>query len=124
MLFLRQHIQHIVYVIKENRTCDQILGDLPVGNGDPTLTQFPSFVTPNFHAMATNFVDFDNFYDPGSASMEGGSGRPPLAPPISTRRARSSTTARAVPTTTPKVLPARCSDRGVFAAPPSSLART
>ncbi len=71
MLFLRQHIQHIVYVIKENRTYDQILGDLPVGNGDPTLTQFPSFVTPNFHAMATNFVDFDNFYDPGSASMEG-----------------------------------------------------
>jgi len=71
MLFLRQHIQHVVYVVKENRTYDQILGDLPVGNGDPTLTQFPSFVTPNFHAMATNFVDFDNFYDPGSASMEG-----------------------------------------------------
>jgi YVTN family beta-propeller protein len=71
MLFLRQHIQHVVYIVKENRTYDQILGDLPVGNGDPTLTQFPSFVTPNFHALATNFVDFDNFYDSGSASMEG-----------------------------------------------------
>ncbi len=71
MLFLRQHIQHVIYIVKENRTYDQILGDLPVGNGDPTLTQFPSFVTPNFHAMATNFVDFDNFYDPGNASMEG-----------------------------------------------------
>ncbi len=71
MLFLRQHIQHVIYIIKENRTYDQILGDLPVGNGDPALTQFPQPVTPNFHAIATNFVDFDNFYDSGSASMEG-----------------------------------------------------
>jgi hypothetical protein len=42
-----------------------------IGNGDPSLTQFPQSVTPNQHAIATNFVDFDNFYDSGSASMEG-----------------------------------------------------
>ena len=71
MQFLRQNIQHIVYIVKENRTYDQILGDLPVGNGDPTLTQFPQPVTPNFHALATNFVDFDNFYDTGNGSMDG-----------------------------------------------------
>lgn len=71
MLFLRQHIQHVIYIVKENRTYDQVLGDLPVGNGDPTLTQFPSFDTPNFHNFATNFVDFDNFYDSGMVSMDG-----------------------------------------------------
>ena len=71
MQFLRQHIKHVVYIVKENRTYDQILGDLPVGNGDPTLTQFPQAVTPNLHAIASDFVDFDNFYDSGSASMEG-----------------------------------------------------
>jgi DNA-binding beta-propeller fold protein YncE len=71
MQFLRQHIRHVVYIIKENRTYDQILGDLPVGNGDPTLTQFPQAVTPNLHAMALNFVDFDNFYDTGNGSMDG-----------------------------------------------------
>ena len=71
MLFLRDHIKHVVYIIKENRTYDQILGDLPVGNGDPTLTQFPQAVTPNFHSIASNFVDFDNFYDTGNGSMDG-----------------------------------------------------
>jgi YVTN family beta-propeller protein len=71
MQFLHQTIKHVVYIVKENRTYDQILGDLPVGNGDPTLTQFPQPVTPNFHAIASNFVDFDNFYDPGNGSMDG-----------------------------------------------------
>jgi len=71
MSFLRQHIKHVVYIIKENRTYDQVLGDLPVGNGDPTLTQFPESVTPNQHAIAQNFVDFDNFYDTGNGSMDG-----------------------------------------------------
>lgn len=71
MRFLRQHIKHVVYIIRENRTYDQVLGDLPVGNGDPTLTQFPQSVTPNQHAIATNFVDFDNFYDTGNGSMDG-----------------------------------------------------
>jgi len=71
MQFLNQHIQHIVYIVKENRTYDQILGDLGVGNGDPTLTQFPQPVTPNLHAIASGFVDFDNFYDSGNGSMDG-----------------------------------------------------
>ena len=71
MEFLREHIKHVLYIIKENRTYDQVLGDLPVGNGDPSLTQFPSSVTPNQHAIASNFVDFDNFYDTGNGSMDG-----------------------------------------------------
>lgn len=72
MLFLKQHIQHVIYIVKENRTYDQILGDLTNGsNGDPTLTQFPSFITPNFHNIATNFVTLDNFYDSGIVSMDG-----------------------------------------------------
>ena len=71
MSFLRLRIKHVVYIIKENRTYDQVLGDLPVGNGDPSLTQFPQSVTPNLHAIANNFVDFDNFYDTGNGSMDG-----------------------------------------------------
>jgi YVTN family beta-propeller protein len=72
MRFLRHHIEHVIYIVKENRTYDQILGDLTNGSdGDPTLTQFPSFVTPNFHNLATNFVTFDNFYDSGIVSMDG-----------------------------------------------------
>lgn len=71
MKFLREHIKHVVYIIKENRTYDQVLGDLAVGNGDPSLTQFPASVTPNQHAIASNFVDFDNFYDTGNGSMDG-----------------------------------------------------
>jgi len=71
-LFLRQNIQHAIYIVKENRTFDQILGDLQNGaNSDPTLTQFPQFVTPNFHNFATQFVTFDNFYDSGMVSMDG-----------------------------------------------------
>lgn len=71
MGFLRGQIKHVIYIVKENRTYDQILGDLPVGNGDPTLTQFPQPVTPNQHAIASNFVDLDNFYDSGIVSMDG-----------------------------------------------------
>ena len=71
-LFLREHIQHVIYIVKENRTFDQILGDLRNGaNADPALTQFPRFVTPNFHNLATQFVTFDNFYDSGVVSMDG-----------------------------------------------------
>jgi DNA-binding beta-propeller fold protein YncE len=71
-LFLREHIQHVIYIVKENRTFDQILGDLRNGaNADPALTQFPRLVTPNFHNLATQFVTFDNFYDSGIVSMDG-----------------------------------------------------
>jgi DNA-binding beta-propeller fold protein YncE len=71
MQFLRQHIHHIIYIIKENPTYDQVLGDLEVGNGDPDLAEFGSAVTPNLHNLASQFVDLDNFYDTSEVSMDG-----------------------------------------------------
>ena len=68
---LRRRIHHVIYIVKENRTYDQILGDLPVGNGDPALAQFPRELTPNQHALATQFVDLDSFYDSGEVSGTG-----------------------------------------------------
>ena len=68
---LQEKIHHVIYIIKENRTYDQVLGDLPVGNGDPKITQFPQRITPNFHALASKFVDFDNFYDASDVSGDG-----------------------------------------------------
>jgi YVTN family beta-propeller protein len=64
-------IKYVFYVIKENRTYDQILGDDTRGNGDPTLVQFGQAVTPNQHALADNFVLFDNFYDSSAVSADG-----------------------------------------------------
>jgi YVTN family beta-propeller protein len=69
--FLRSNIKHVIFIIKENRTYDQILGDLPAGNGDPDITQFGQSTTPNLHALASNFVDLDNFYDRSEVSMDG-----------------------------------------------------
>ena len=71
MAFLRAHIHHVIYVVKENRTYDQVLGDLEVGNGDPSLAVFPRAMTPNQHALARRFVDLDNFYDSGESSNTG-----------------------------------------------------
>ncbi len=71
MSFLRTKIKHVIYIVKENRTYDQVLGDLPVGNGDPELTFFPQPVTPNHHKLASDFVTFDNFYDSGESSGVG-----------------------------------------------------
>ncbi|MEC4816414.1 MAG: beta-propeller fold lactonase family protein [Scytonema sp. PMC 1069.18] len=68
---LENPIKHIVYVIKENRTYDQVLGDLPIGNGDPELTLFPEPISPNHHKLAKDFVTFDNFYDSGLVSGDG-----------------------------------------------------
>ncbi len=68
---LRKRIKHVIYIIKENRTYDQILGDLDRGNGDPKLTEFGEKLTPNFHRMARQFVDLDNFYDSGEVSGDG-----------------------------------------------------
>ncbi len=59
---LHARIKHVIYIIKENRTYDQVLGDLGKGNGDPSLTEFGSKITPNFHRIARQFVDLDNFY--------------------------------------------------------------
>ena len=68
---LRQRIQHVIYIVKENRTYDQVLGDLEVGNGDPALAEFPEPVSPNHHALARNFVTLDNFFDSGEVSGVG-----------------------------------------------------
>ena len=64
-------IKHVFYVIKENRTYDQVFGDLPQGNGDPSLVQFGRDVSPNHHALAEQFVLLDNFYGPGDQSALG-----------------------------------------------------
>jgi DNA-binding beta-propeller fold protein YncE len=69
--FLRQHIKHVIYIVKENRSYDQVLGDLEKGNGDPSLTLFPEAMTPNHHELARHFVTLDNFFDSGEVSGVG-----------------------------------------------------
>ncbi len=64
-------IKHVFYIIKENRTYDQVLGDVPQGNGDSTLCIFPERVTPNHHALAREFVLLDNFYVNAEVSADG-----------------------------------------------------
>ncbi|NYG08668.1 YVTN family beta-propeller protein [Phycicoccus badiiscoriae] len=64
-------IKHVIYVVKENRTYDQILGDLGKGNGDPSLAIFGKSVTPNQHALASKFATLDNFYVNGEVSQDG-----------------------------------------------------
>ena len=68
---LRDKVQHVIYIVKENRTYDQILGDLGKGNGDPAINVYPQAVTPNQHALADKYVDLDNFYDSGEVSGDG-----------------------------------------------------
>ncbi|HXW77695.1 MAG TPA: alkaline phosphatase family protein, partial [Candidatus Eremiobacteraceae bacterium] len=69
--FLHTKITHIIYVVDENRTYDQVLGDLSVGNGNPAFTTFTRPVTPNLHALAELFVDLDNYYSVGESSGVG-----------------------------------------------------
>ncbi|MFF4978117.1 alkaline phosphatase family protein [Streptomyces sp. NPDC001083] len=64
-------IKHVFMIVKENRTYDQVLGDIPQGNGNPSLTQFGENVTPNQHALAKQFGLYDNTYDIGTNSAEG-----------------------------------------------------
>jgi YVTN family beta-propeller protein len=63
--------KHVIYVIKENRTYDQVFGDVKEGNGDPNLVLFGEKVTPNHHALAREFTLFDNFYCSGAISADG-----------------------------------------------------
>jgi hypothetical protein len=70
------HIKHVIYIIKENRTYDQIFGDLKldgkqVGNGDPSLAMYGAEITPNEHKLALQFGVLDNFYDSGEVSGDG-----------------------------------------------------
>lgn len=64
-------IEHVLYIIKENRTYDQVLGDDPRGNGDPNLVLFGEHVTPNTHRLAREFVLLDNTYCDGEVSQDG-----------------------------------------------------
>jgi YVTN family beta-propeller protein len=71
MTFLHGQIKHVIYIQKENRTYDQILGDLKQGNGDPKRVQFPQPITPNEHLIAERFALLDNYYDAGDVSGDG-----------------------------------------------------
>jgi 6-phosphogluconolactonase (cycloisomerase 2 family) len=64
-------IKNVIYIIKENRTYDQVFGDIKEGNGDPGLCLFPARVTPNHHKLAREFVLLDNFYCDGEVSADG-----------------------------------------------------
>ena len=68
---VRKGIRHVIFIIKENRTYDQILGDLEIGNGDPDLAEFGEAITPNQHNLARSFVTLDNFYDTAEVSNDG-----------------------------------------------------
>ena len=72
----KNRIKHVIYIIKENRTYDQILGDLTyngkhVGNGDPSLTMYGQSITPNLHKLAAQYGVLDNFFDSGEVSGDG-----------------------------------------------------
>jgi DNA-binding beta-propeller fold protein YncE len=71
MAAIRSHIKHVIFIIKENRTYDQVLGDLGVGNGDPHLAILGGALSPNHHRLARQFVTLDNFYDSGEQSSTG-----------------------------------------------------
>ncbi len=71
MTALHAKIHHVIYIVKENRTYDQVLGDIPGANGDKSLTVFGKTVTPNFHNISTNFTTLDNFFDSGEVSGNG-----------------------------------------------------
>ena len=64
-------VQYILYVVKENRTYDEVLGDLGKGNGDPKLSIFGERVTPNHHKLTREYVLFDNFYTNGDVDADG-----------------------------------------------------
>jgi hypothetical protein len=64
-------IKHCIYIIKENRTYDQVFGDIKEGNGDPNLCIFGDHVTPNHHKLVREFVLLDNFYCEGEVSADG-----------------------------------------------------
>jgi DNA-binding beta-propeller fold protein YncE len=64
-------IRHVIYILKENRTYDQIFGDIKEANGDPSLVMYGEDITPNQHALARQFGVLDNFYDSGEVSGDG-----------------------------------------------------
>jgi DNA-binding beta-propeller fold protein YncE len=71
MAEIRTRVKHVIFIIKENRTYDQLLGDLDIGNGDPHLAILGGALSPNHHRLARQFVTLDNFYDSGEVSATG-----------------------------------------------------
>ena len=71
MAALRQHIKHVIYIVKENRTYDQVLGDLDRGNGDPSLAEFGKLSRPISTGWRSQFVDLDNMLCSGEVSGNG-----------------------------------------------------
>ena len=71
MEFLHRRIHHVLFIVKENKTYDQVLGDLEVGNGDPDLVALPEVLTPNHHSLARKFVTLDNTFCTGEVSGDG-----------------------------------------------------
>ena len=71
MAAVHSGVRHVIYILKENRTYDQVLGDLGRGNGDPTLTLFSQAITPNQHNLANEFVTLDNFLATAEVSNDG-----------------------------------------------------
>ena len=97
MALIAAKIRHVVYIVKENRTYDQVLGDLPIGNGDPRLAILGQRFSPNHHKMASEFVTLDNFFDSGEQSSTGWTW----------------TTAARVPDTLEKTAPVNYAQRGL-----------
>ena len=64
-------IEHVFFIVKENRTYDQVFGDLPQANGDPNLVMYGRDISPNHHALAEKYVLLDNFYTGGAISFDG-----------------------------------------------------
>ncbi len=71
MDFLSRRIKHVIYVVKENRSYDQVLGDLDRGDGDPSLVLLGAALSPNHHRLARSFVTLDAFFDSGETSNNG-----------------------------------------------------
>jgi DNA-binding beta-propeller fold protein YncE len=71
MAAVRKGVKHVIFIIKENRTYDQVLGDLEIGNGDPALAEFGESLTPNQHNLARTFVTLDNIYASAEVSYDG-----------------------------------------------------
>ncbi|MBA3349574.1 MAG: bifunctional YncE family protein/alkaline phosphatase family protein [Actinobacteria bacterium] len=102
-----ENIKHVIYVINENRTYDQVLGDLPQGNGDPSLTLFGSDVAPNHHKLAQQFTTLDNLYAAGESSNDGWEWSQRPTPTPSIRRAGRRSTADAASSIPQKATPWR-----------------
>lgn len=64
-------IEHVVLIVRENKTYDSLLGDWPKGDGDPSLVEWGADITPNLHALADRFASHDNFYDDSESSVQG-----------------------------------------------------